>query len=96
MATFIATNTQLERYFKKAALNQVTVVANSAADITLTYHRFDDDTGARIDDEVLTVDYSAIKLEHDNMTRVIASQQARLDTIKVVLAYLDTIIPADG
>jgi hypothetical protein len=89
---FIATNTQLERYFRKEALGQAAVVANSETDITLSYHRFDDDTGARIDDEVLTVDYGAIMLEHANMERLIAIQQARVNTLAVVLAYLDGLL----
>lgn len=93
MTTFIATNTQLDRYFRKAGLDQVAVVANSQTDITLAYHRFDDDTGARIGDEVLMVDYAAIKLDHDNIKRMIDTQQARLDMLAVVLGYLDSIIP---
>jgi hypothetical protein len=90
---FTATNTQLDRYFRKAALGQAAVVANSQTDITLAYHRFDPDTGERIDDEVMAVDYAAILSEHTSLTTIITAQQTRLDTLAVVLAYLDSIIP---
>jgi hypothetical protein len=44
----------------------------------------------------MTVDYAAIASEHSSLTNIIAAQQTRLDTLAVVIAYLDSIIPAGG
>jgi len=89
---FVATNTQLERYFRKAALGQAEVVANSQTDITLAYHRFDPDSAERVEDEVLIVDYAVILSEHTSLANSIAAQQTRVDTLAVVLAYLDSLL----
>lgn len=90
---FTATQAELDRYFVKAGLGQASVMANSPADITLTYWRFDSDTGQRIDDEVTPVDYQAIVAERNFVQGQVAERQQRLDTLNVVVDYLNGLLP---
>jgi len=90
MNRFEPTQAAIERYGIKATLGQAQVVVDPVTDeIRLLYHRFDSDTGQRVDDEVTLIVYAEIaalaadvKAQHDALTE-------RYSLLSAVLEFLD-------
>lgn len=90
MNRFEPTQAAIERYGIKDALGQAQVVVDPATDeIRLLYHRFDSDTGQRVEDEVTLIVYADIaalaaevKAQHDALTE-------RYNLLSGVLEFLD-------
>lgn len=90
MNRFEPTEAAIERYGVKDSLGQAKVVVDPATDtIRLLYHRFDSDTGARVDDEETLIVYADIAALAAEVKAQYDALGARYGLLFAVLEFLD-------
>lgn len=90
MNRFEPTEEAIARYGVKAALGQAQVVVDPATnEIRLLYHRFDSDTGQRVEDEVTLIVYADIAALAAEVKAQYDALGARYGLLVAVLEFLD-------